>query len=294
MDIEVVKVSNDRPAARPKRHGNSPSLYLELVENKERVRQDLVNKEYVPPAEPEVSLSDLEDDVPIPEASEGEENDDAQSADASHEPHEASADADEAPRPPALSEIGGHQKRYYRDIARVTTDEISEAEEKRQLLFKFEMLKKKYKESAGLVPEYTVMSDLAMMRRSYDDTVQRVVLDATVEDYKSYFRTACWGIEWALNHFGFDITGFTTDQMSKMNTYERLLIELCEKHYNPEGSSIPVELRLLGMILMNAAAFVAMRLLAKKFSPPPVAVAQPEFEVRKMRGPRPLDEAQLV
>jgi hypothetical protein len=373
MDIEVIKVPTDRPSARPKKHGNSPRLYLELVENKERIRQDLINKEYVPPDEPEVSLSDLEDDIPtdtrdnessddeetltkheiyeedeidntpqetstshsnsrsfrnLREQQNAEDRQDSTSVRESlpsteaplsreqnkkiHEWSDDEADTRKKDDPPPLSEAvnGIGTRRYYRDIARVTSEEINEEDEKRQLLFKFEMLKKKYKESATLVPEYTVHSDLTTMQRSYEATLQRVVLDSTVEDYKSYFRTACWGIEWALNHFGFDISGFTLDQMSKMNSYERLLIELCEKHYNPQGSSIPVEIRLLGMILMNAAAFVAMRIVAKKFSsPPPLntfsteSPTQPPKEnpvssghgsgahgqERRMRGPRPLD-----
>jgi hypothetical protein len=385
MDIEVVKVPNERPSARPKKHGNSPRLYLELVENKERVRQDLINKEYVPPEELDVSLSDLEDDIPETHDSSIENDDDAEeetdplnnisfkdkqntandrAPQSSRETRETrlddaledDSDASDtesdpfarkgqepfskepgkqqdvaleqssfATSPPPLAQAVGDigARRYYRDIARVSVDEINEEDEKRQLLFKFEMLKKKYKESATLVPEYTVHSDLSTMQRSYEATLQRVVLDSTVEDYKSYFRTACWGIEWALNHFGFDISGFTLDQMSKMNSYERLLIELCEKHYDPQGSSVPVEIRLLGMILMNAAAFVAMRIVAKKFTnsmpkeapphsvpaqthpheqssgmraPTPNTPTQESFQqgdARRMRGPRPLDPASI-
>lgn len=285
MDIEVVKVPNDRPAARVKRHGNSPSLYLELVENKERVRQDLVNKEYVPPAEPDVSLSDLEDEeipVPVPETGE--------------QPEPGEQPESPASAPPPLSELGGAQRRYHRDIERVSADEVSEAEEKRQLLFKFQMLKKKYKDS--VVPQYTVLSDIGLMRRSYEETLQNVVLDATVEDYKTYFQTACMAIEWGLRVFSFDITGFTADQMSKMNKYERLLIELCEKHYSPDGSSLPVEVRLFGMILLNAVIFIGTRMFAKRFTAAPpmpsiVPDSPPDAAQRKMRGPRPLDETQI-
>jgi hypothetical protein len=49
-----------------------------------------------------------------------------------------------------------------------------------------------------------------------------------------------------------------------MNSYEKLLIELGEKSYVPTGSKWPVELRLLFMIIMNAAFFIISRMILKK------------------------------
>lgn len=375
MEIEVVKVPTERPTARPKRHGNSPRLYLELVENKERVKQDLINKEYVPPDEPEISMSDIEDEeIEAPQISRknAQESTDAVTGDetrglyedmpdnrvndsddgsddlddgrdqldkrisemfgmdsedqsnsggkASRE-HSGSGDfhgktergdktMDVRRVPPPLSDLTGRQ-RYYRDITQVSQTEIDEEDEKRQLLFKFDLLKRQYKDS--VIPEYTVHSDLRSMQKSYESTLQRLVLDSSVDDYKGYFQKACFGIEFALNYFGFDISGFTSDQMSKMNTYERLLVELCAKHYNPMGSSIPVEIRLLGMIILNAALFIGMKIMAtkieKSFASPSHAsvagnaVANGEFDVpearreagvniptpRKMKGPHNID-----
>jgi hypothetical protein len=254
MDVEIVKVPNNRPSARPKRHGNSPRLYLELVENKDRVRQELINKEYVPPDEPEVSMSDIEDEIPDANPLDDKVPDNIETpAHVEDETEQSATKLDErisemfkvedqpissalcndegsrTPVPPALSEVA-RDKKYYRDISQVTKSDIDEEDEKRQLLFKFDLLRRQYKDSQSIIPEYTIMSDLATMQKTYETVLQRVVLDSSVEDYKNYFRQACFGVEWALNYFGFDITGFTADQMSKMNTYERLLVELCAKH----------------------------------------------------------------
>ena len=103
------------------------------------------------------------------------------------------------------------------------------------------------------------------MQKAYDDTVRRLSLDSTVESYKTYLVYGFMGCEFVFGNFlGFDMQGFTQQQIVSMNSYEKLLIELGEKSYVPTGSKWPVELRLFMMIIMNAAFFVVSKMIMKK------------------------------
>ena len=66
------------------------------------------------------------------------------------------------------------------------------------------------------------------------------------------------------NWLGFDMEGFTRQQVLSMNSYDSLLIELGEKSYMPSGSKWPVEVRLLFLVLMNTAVFIVIKTMQKK------------------------------
>ncbi len=175
--------------------------------------------------------------------------------------------------PPRLSEIkkGETGQQTYtlgpnqiRHISQSSLAEDDELNKKRELLFRFDILRKSYKENS--IPEYSEYTSLETMQRSYDDTIRRVHLDSNVESYRKYMIYAFTGIEYVLkNWFNMKIVdGLTQQQVLSMSSYERLLIELGEKSYLSGASSWPVEVRLLCLVLINTAFFIGMKMIAEK------------------------------
>jgi hypothetical protein len=169
--------------------------------------------------------------------------------------------------PPTLAELeaSGHHK-IKKDLPDITHGENSVREEeefKREMLFKFELLRKSYK--GAEIPTFTIHSDLPTMERTYESTLKSLSLDASVTDYKKYLLMAFMGIEFTLGTFlKFDMEGFTQQQILSMNSYERLLLEMGEKSYVPGGSKFPVEVRLLFLVLMNTAFFLFGKMVSRK------------------------------
>ncbi len=170
---------------------------------------------------------------------------------------------------PTLAELeakGHYQpKQELRDINHITTTEYDNEDMKREYMFKFDLLKKSYPMAVTTIPEYTIHSDMREMQKSYECTVRRLSLDSTVDSYKQYLLGGFMLVEFVFGNFlGFDMQGFTQQQIIGMHNYEKLLIELGEKSYVPSGSKWPVELRLLFVIIMNAGFFIVGKLVMRK------------------------------
>jgi len=400
QQVRVVKVPLRRsPLDQPQVFPRLPRLYLELIENKAKVKQDLINSEYVPvprdspdtktidpPAKRDTdssekkvkeikksdfssrldmllsdeesassgsppstpgSLSSAVSDLSIKEEVKTDPTDDGNVSDDSNlsqklkdllgddsdsgwTPDSRSLGPTPTPDPisrggtsismdkysrhrdkrghsvapsgvapaPTLAELeakGGYVPRpVMRDLNQVNRSEQEQEDAKREILFKFDLLRKSY--PASNIPEYTVHTDLGTMEKSYSDCVRRLSLDSSVESYKTYLVYGFMGVEFILGNFlGFDMQGFTQQQIISMHSYEKLLIELGEKSYVPSGSSWPVELRLLFMIIMNAAFFVISKMMMKKTGANlmgminsmnrPSAPTGTSSRKRKMRGP---------
>ena len=163
---------------------------------------------------------------------------------------------------PTLSELNVPQERVIPDAKYMQTDTKTD-DMKRELLFKFDLLRKSYKNAH--IPEFNMFSDYEDMKRSYDSTVKQLSIDTSIDSYKTYLIGGFMLVEFVLgNWFNFDMQGFTQQQITTMNSYDRLLIELGEKSYVDEESQWPVEVRLLGMIVMNAGFFIVSKMIMKK------------------------------
>ena len=406
LKIRVIKVPLKRaPLDQPQVFPRLPRLYLELMENKSKIHQDLVNKEHAPPlkhvggssidyskhdskhdsnkyidndskhdqghdsehdsehdsgkksfedrlnllisddsrsnssAESPYSspgsiassISDLSINEETPEADDGNESDssnlsqrlknllgDDKASEVSVSPmsersskysrhrgkrgHSVAVShtiSPGAPPVPSLAELeakGGYVPRpEMRDIGgnNNNNSERNQEDAKREILFKFDLLRKSYPVSS--IPDYSIHTDLHTMQKAYGDCVRRLSLDSSVESYKTYLVYGFMGVEFILGNFlGFEMHGFTQQQIVSMHSYEKLLIELGEKSYVPSGSSWPVELRLLFMVIMNAAFFVISKMMMKKTganlmgminSMNRPAAAAPTTRKRKMKGP---------
>ena len=170
-------------------------------------------------------------------------------------------------QPPTLEELEKHggfiPRKELRDITQPNVAEQDEEDLKRELLFKFDLLKKKY--PSAVISEFTVHTDINTLQRSYDDNIRRLSLDSSVESYKTWLVYGFIGCQYVLGEFfKFDMDGFSEYQVTHMNSYEKLLIEIGEKSYIPTGSKWPVELRLLMLIVINAVVFIVTKMIMKK------------------------------
>ena len=185
------------------------------------------------------------------------------------------------------------------NVGNVGAAEQQEEDLKRELLYKIRLLKKKYPNgNIGNIEDFTVHSDLEHMRKEYDSTVRNLTLDSNVENWKTWLMYGFVGTEYVLGKFlNLDMEGFASQQMVNMNKYDKLLIEIGEKNYVKGPSKLPVEVRLVLMIITQAAFFLVTKMLMKKtgadllgmFNSAATSSNQPHGQNpekrRKMRGP---------
>jgi len=165
---------------------------------------------------------------------------------------------------PTLSQINsGISKPGHKDLTAVSRNEEKELQHKRELLFKFKTLRRHYPDVQ--IPDFSEYSDYQTMQREYDMLVRQIRVDSNVENYKKYLIIGFGLVEFVLSKFlkfG-EIEGFTQQQIFGMNQYEKLLVELGEKHQIEPSKQWGPELRLVGMIAMNAVIFVGTKMLFK-------------------------------
>lgn len=148
------------------------------------------------------------------------------------------------------------------------TPEEREEKEREEYIWRFRILRKQYgKGNANIkIPDYNEHSDLEDMKRTYDRAIRELYLDDTVDQYKMYLMMSWVAMEYVCTqHVGIDLAGFTVQQTKMMHKYDRMLIELGEKSYSRFGSNIPVEVRLLGTVIFQAAIFFLGKVVVESY-----------------------------
>lgn len=171
----------------------------------------------------------------------------------------------ETPDPPPVEQITKTFGDNRPNVHQFENYEFSKDEDdrKRELLFKFNRLKKTYPKVD--IPEFNMMSNHENMKRTYESTMKNLAIDSSVETYKSYLMMGFMVCELVLGRVGFDMEGYTQQQTLWMNKYEKMLIELGEKSYVPASlSKLPVEVRLIGLVIFQTTIFVSSKIIAKK------------------------------
>jgi hypothetical protein len=316
-NILIQKVSerssyHDYPQSFPRYN----QLYLEIFENKNKIKQNLINKDYVPsrrspdmhiPERYHTSEMDAEHfsaastpqsfSKPLSPPSQHSIKSDSIHSTSPHSStnlsarlHELLNDDEAVDKPNYVHKYSrGHEdtkfEEYQRSKRRAPTlgeleekgqykpaTELGDAsrmknmdeDDKRELLFKFDLLRKSYKNSSTNIPTYSIHSELDTMRKGYDDTVRRLSVDSSIENWKTYLIGGFMLIEFGLGKwFKFDMEGYTQQQIINMNSYEKMLIEIGEKSYVPDGKQWPVELRLIFLVIINTAFFIVGKMVLK-------------------------------
>jgi hypothetical protein len=138
--------------------------------------------------------------------------------------------------------------------------------EREEYLWRFRILKKKYGRNLSVqIPEWNEFSDLSMMKTSYERTIRELYLDDTVETYRTYLVGSWIVMEYVCTEYmSIDLGGFAVQQINMMYKYDSLLIELGEKSCERWTTNLPVEIRLIGMIMLQAAMFYLGKIITDR------------------------------
>jgi Family of unknown function (DUF5767) len=141
--------------------------------------------------------------------------------------------------------------------------EEREAQEKEEFIWRFKIMKKKYRNRD--IPDFNEHDDLEVMKTTYERKLREISLDENVDSYRTYLILGFHGMEYVCTEWlGVDMKGFADQQKAGMDNYDSLLIELGEKSRTRWFSSLPVEIRLIGFIIIQAGLFYLGKIMSDK------------------------------
>lgn len=160
------------------------------------------------------------------------------------------------------SSVYSNQKSVPHSISSVNS--AVEDDEKRELLFKFQLLASKHPQ---LVSKYSfsMRSDIRVMRSTYQMILKQISVNNRVDNLNMYLLVGFMVFEHFLGKIGFDMEGFSKQQIANAKSYEALLVELGEKEYTLCGmENWCVEVRLFATLAFNAFWFIIAKSISKK------------------------------
>lgn len=270
-DVEIIKVpllnedSEKSPEEVPK-FKRMPVLYLELMENRSKIKPDLINKPYEP-SKRDLSTAEVTPTPPTPPTPIADTIAHA-SSDSEDDEEEKEEDEPEVEDPPAptLSELQAKnpdEQLIKKEYTYPRVDDEETVKKKNEVFFHYQVLKRMHPNAP--IPEFNVHSDPDLMSQKYQNIAKKLALDSSVENWKRYMIIFVMGLEVVLGKMSFDVEGFAQQQLVQMHTYDSLLVEMAEKSYTPKGvSRWPVEMRLMMMLTVNMALFIICRMIEKK------------------------------
>lgn len=138
--------------------------------------------------------------------------------------------------------------------------------EKQKLLLKFDLLRK---DTGRNIPEYTLDHNYDVMKKHYKLLVKQIHLDGKVTFYKQCLLGFSGCMEMFLGDvwLGLDMQGFTKHQADNISKYEKLLVKIGEKSYVPNAvHKLPVEIQLMLTIVMQTVIFLGTKLFKEKLT----------------------------
>lgn len=281
--FRIVKEDGSRHSFthRKNYHMHNSELYLEILENKDKVLPSKLNETYL---KPPTSLEYLEFDDHYSDGSlysedyERESNfstsskgtkrkiDDVENNDAEIKMinDEKKFKSDSMDRFNTLAQKNPISLEELRAKQLEADNQINN--EKQMYLAKFNLMKKQYPNEN--IPFVSMQTDLQFMKNEYNKIFRELRLNAKHQQMKQYLILVFYGIEFLLGKFGkFDMSGYTEAQLNNMEKYDRLLYELGDKHFMPDAPErFPVEVRLVGLIVIQTAIFIVMQNITKKMT----------------------------
>ena len=237
-----------------------PILYLEMIENKHKIKNALVNETYKPAvvADPEPSMNTIitEDETPMEQGSIDDQLDqllgEPTTTTSSSIPLET----------PTLDQLQQQKKVNIKPAYAYPEEDPEVLKERNAVYFKYEVLRRMHPNVS--IPDFNMYSDPKLMEQKIDMLNRKLSLDRSVDNIKRYMSIGFMGLEIILGWLKFDMEGYAQDQIINMDTYEPLFVEIAEKNFVPFGTNKwSAEVRIAMMLFMNAILFIGSKMIFK-------------------------------